>query len=166
LLAACDLAVGEDGLVLGFPEVRRGLAPALVSVILRDRIADRALRELFFCGELIDRDRALALGLITHAAASGRGEELALRLAGQILRGGPEAVRQSKAILAGPRVGGACEQPGMAGLAEARRSVGLRLEAMLEHHFAARRTAEAMEGARAFREKREPDWTGKVERKP
>ena len=53
LLAACDFAVAADDLRIGFPEVRRGLVPALVSTILRDKLRDGDLRELFLLAEPI-----------------------------------------------------------------------------------------------------------------
>ena len=44
LMAACDLAVAAAGTKIGYPEVRRGLVPALVSTLLRHQVGDRRLR--------------------------------------------------------------------------------------------------------------------------
>src|SRR4051794_7373497 len=44
LMAACDLAVAAAGTKIGYPEVRRGLVPALVSTLLRHQIGERRVR--------------------------------------------------------------------------------------------------------------------------
>ena len=54
LLAACDFAVAADDLRIGFPEVRRGLVPAVVATVLRRKLAEADLRELLLLAEPID----------------------------------------------------------------------------------------------------------------
>src|SRR5258708_100883 len=40
LVAACDFAVASEGLMIAFPEVRRGLVPAVVATVLRKKLKD------------------------------------------------------------------------------------------------------------------------------
>ncbi|QDV39356.1 enoyl-CoA hydratase/isomerase family protein [Tautonia plasticadhaerens] len=143
LLACCDFAVAAEGLRIGFPEVRRGLVPALVSMVLTHTLRDADLRELFLLAEPIDAHRALAMGLVHRVVAEDRVRDESARLAGLVLEGAPEAVRETKRLLGQVRaaLGGVAEQ------------------VALEAHARARVSDEAREGLAAFLEKRKPRWT-------
>ena len=143
LLAACDFVVASEGLKLAFPEVRRGLVPALVSTVLRGKLKDADLRELLLLAEPIGAERAFSMGLVHRVVPETRLLEEARLLAAQILRGGPQAVRRTKALLAE--------------LTAASRVDDLRVAH--EYHIQARIGEEAREGLAAFLEKREPNWT-------
>jgi methylglutaconyl-CoA hydratase len=67
LAAACDIAIASTDARFGLTEVRLGFVPAIVSVILRRRLGDAALRELALRGHLIRADEAARIGLITRA---------------------------------------------------------------------------------------------------
>lgn len=142
LLAACDFAVATEGLKVVFPEVRRGLVPALVTTILRKKLSDADLREILLLGEPITAARALAMRLVTRVAAEGSELAEANRLAYLVLQGAPLAVRNTKALLAD--------------LAAAPSSDGLRIAH--DYHVQAKLTSEAREGLAAFLEKRPPNW--------
>jgi methylglutaconyl-CoA hydratase len=142
LLAACDFAVATEGLKVVFPEVRRGLVPALVATILRRKLSDADLREILLLGEPIGAARAQAMRLVTHVVVEGSERAEANRLADLILQGAPQAVRNTKALLAE--------------LAAAPPSDGLRIAH--DHHIQAKLTSEAREGLAAFLEKRQPNW--------
>jgi methylglutaconyl-CoA hydratase len=141
LVAACDFAVASEGLRIVFPEVRRGLVPAIVATVLRKKLRDTDLRELLLLAEPIDASRALSMGLVSRVVPEGKVLEEAVRLAGLILRGGPMAVRSTKALLA---------ELGSEGQDD--------VAVALEYHVQARVGEEAREGLAAFLEKREPHW--------
>jgi len=143
LLAACDFVVAAEGLKLAFPEVRRGLVPALVSTVLKGKLKDADLRELLLLAEPIDAGRAYSMGLVHRVVPEGDLLEEARRLAAQVLRGGPQAVRRTKALLAE--------------FTSATRVDDMRIAH--EYHIQARIGEEAREGLAAFLEKREPHWT-------
>ncbi|TXT31440.1 MAG: hypothetical protein FD138_2164 [Planctomycetota bacterium] len=143
LMAACDLAIAADDLKTGFPEVRRGLVPALVSTVLCDKLRDGDVRELFLLGEVISAQRALAMGLVQRIVPPEQLFAEAQRLARTILLGGPESVRQTKRLLN----------------MHANLEADERIEEFIASHLQARRTEEAREGAAAFLEKRPPSWT-------
>ena len=143
LMAACDLAVAADDLKIGFPEVRRGLVPALVSTVLCDKLRDGDVRELFLLGELISAKRAKKMGLVQRVVPAAQVLGEAQRLARTILLGGPESVRQTKRLL------------NLHATVEADE----RVEEFIALHLQARRSDEAREGAAAFLEKRPPNWT-------
>lgn len=142
LMAACDIVVAADTLRIAFPEVRRGLLPALVSVILRRKLRDGDLRELLLLGEPIDAPRALAWGLVQRVVPESELFSEALRIAATLLEGAPQAVRDTKRLLAELHVTPEAE----------------RFDRALAFHHHARAGDEAKEGMAAFLEKRRPDW--------
>ena len=147
LMAGCDFIVAADDLRICFPEVRRGLAPALAAVVLRARLRDNDLRELLFLAEPINAQRALRMGLVDRVVAGDQLMPAAQAIAATILRGGPRAMRQTKRLLLD--------------LTPADRQQ--LFARALEFHKEARLSAEAREGVAAFRQHRKPDWSRGIE---
>ena len=149
VMAACDLTIAADDLKIGFPEVRRGLVPALVSTVLSGKLRDGDVRELFLLGEMISAERAREIGLVQRVVKAEQVLAEAQQLARAILIGGPESVRQTKRLLN----------------LHANVEADERIEEFIASHLQARRSEEAREGAAAFLEKRFPSWapaTGKT----
>lgn len=142
LMAACDIVVAAEDVKIGFPEARRGLVPALISRVLRPKIRDGDLRDLFLVGEPVDAQRALQIGLVQRVVPAAELLIEARRLALSVIAGGPETIRHTKRLLND--------------LFDSEHgSAGTSLEKL---HLAARRSEEAREGLAAFIEKREPVW--------
>lgn len=142
LLCCCDFAIASDDLQIGFPEVRRGLIPALVAAVLSDRVPANDLRELLLRGHSIAAERALQIGLLRQVVPTDQLLASAVRLSNEILLGAPDAVRITKQLsreLAG-------------------QSLRERLAIALRYHVLARSSAEAAEGIAAFLERRSPTW--------
>ncbi|MBI1314829.1 enoyl-CoA hydratase/isomerase family protein [bacterium] len=142
LMVACDFVVASDDLRVCFPEVRRGLVPALASVVLRRRLRDADLRRLLLLAESIDAQQGLAVGLLDCVVSSDRLLDEAQTLIATVLRGAPQAVRHTKELL-------------VAGQVEV---IEQQFHQALNSHKLARHSPEAAEGLVAFREKREPNW--------
>jgi methylglutaconyl-CoA hydratase len=142
LLAACDLVVAAEDLHIGFPEVHRGLAAALVSCLVRRQLNDRAIRELILLGQSIAAPQARALGLVNRVVAASDLSEISIELARQACKGAPGAIARTKRLLN----------------ELAPRPIAEDLRRALVYHLEARESAEAMEGIAAFRERREPRW--------
>lgn len=142
LLSCCDFAIGTPELRIAFPEVRRGLVPALVGAILQDRLRDADLRELFFIGDAINAERAQTMGLVQRLVPADRLLDEARALAATILQGAPDAIRQTKLLLQELRSTSASQ----------------RLAQALKFHKRARASNEAREGIAAFFEHRAPNW--------
>ncbi|WP_435005554.1 enoyl-CoA hydratase/isomerase family protein [Tundrisphaera lichenicola] len=142
LLAACDFAIVSEELKIVFPEVRRGLVPALVATVLRKKLKDADLRELFLLAEPIDANRARSMGLVHRVVARNCLREEARRIASLVLQGAPQAVQSTKELLAS--LGSSVDREAS--------------EIALEYHIQARIGVEAREGLAAFLEKREPRW--------
>ncbi len=142
LMAACDFALLADDAKVGFPEVRRGLTPALISVVLEGRLRNGDLRELFLLAEPVDARRALEIGLVNRVVPRDRLGEEARSLAETVMLGAPDAVRRTKQLLRSSRES----------------DVARRMAEALAAHEAVRTSDEALEGLAAFRERRHPAW--------
>jgi len=142
-MSACDFAVATKDAKFGYPEVRRGLVPALIMTFLRRQLREREARELLLLGKPFDAAHAHAIGLVNRVVA----DEAALAtevksLVSSLLQGGPEAVAETKKLLA--------ELWPV--------TVSADLDRAHAYHLSARNSAEAKEGVAAFREKRPPKW--------
>ncbi|MBN6731262.1 enoyl-CoA hydratase-related protein [Burkholderia multivorans] len=141
LVAVCDLVVATEDTTFAFPEVRLGVVPAVISVPLRRRIPHHALRRLFLTGETFGARHAEQIGLVTSTVTSDGLDGEVFRLCSQLVRGAPDALAATKALL---RADTPCILDECA----------LMLKLSLGH-FA---SEEAQEGIDAFRTKRTPSW--------
>jgi methylglutaconyl-CoA hydratase len=142
LMACCDFIVASDHMKVCFPEVRRGLVPALASVALVSRLRDSDLRQLLLLGEPVDARRALEMGLVDRVVSADQLMNAAREIAAAVLKGGPHAVQQTKRLLRELSPVDRHHQFAQA----------------LEFHSRARHGEEAHEGLAAFHEHREPNW--------
>lgn len=136
LVAACDVTVASRASTFAFSEVRIGVAPAVISLVVLPRLGHTRALELLLTGERIDGVQAAAAGLVTEAADDVDGA--VARYVGQLLLGAPQALAATKRLIRQPLDFAEVE----------------RLSAEL---FA---SDEAREGIRAFLEKRPPAWAG------
>lgn len=139
IMAACDLAIAADDARIGFPEARRGLLPALICDVLRHKVREGELRELFLVGEDVSASQAQQWGLVQRVVPADQLLQAAMTAARAILRGGPNTIRNTKALINSLYDEGSSKT-------------------LSEVHLEARHTEEAREGLDAFLEKREPNW--------
>ena len=144
LAAAMDLSVAIDDAKFGFTEVRRGLAPAMISVLCLPRMRPADAAEAMLLGNRMTGADAARLGLVNRAVPAAELDATVDGFLVDLLAGGPEALAATKQLLV--RV------PGMS--VDEAFDWTARLSAELF------RGDEAKEGMRAFLEKRPPDWTG------
>lgn len=143
---ACDLIVAAENSVFGLPEVQRGLTAAGGGLLrLPSRIPYHLAMEAILTGRRLTAGWCAEHGLVNKIAPSGRALEAALDLGEEIARNGPLAVQASKAVVS---------ESGNWTHDEAFD----RQEAIVDP---IRRSADALEGAAAFAEKRQPIWTGR-----
>lgn len=143
LALACDLIVAAEDARFGLPEVKRGLVAGGGGLLrLPRRIPPAVAMELALTGDPISAADALRYGLINAVAPSGGALDGALALAARITPNGPLAVAASRRIVAG-----ALDWTLAEGWVEQEKIYAPVFE-----------SADAVEGARAFAEKRAPVW--------
>jgi methylglutaconyl-CoA hydratase len=143
LVAAADIAVAAQDAQFGFPEVRLGLVPAVISPWVVARIGTAAAHELFLTGERFDAEQARAIGLVRHVVPAGELDRAVEARVGALLQAAPGAVAAAKSLLR----------------AVAFRSAEEVREATASLIAQRRASPEGREGLRAFLEKREPSWS-------
>jgi enoyl-CoA hydratase len=142
---SCDLIVASESATFGIPEVKRGLVAGAGGLLrLPKRIPYHQAMELALLGNHIPAARARELGLVNRLVPAGTALEAALALAAEITANGPLAVAASKKIVAS--VTGWPEDE--------------MWDRQTEIMAPVQTSKDAVEGARAFAEKRAPVWSG------
>jgi enoyl-CoA hydratase/carnithine racemase len=144
LAMACDLRVAVETAAFGLPEVRVGVPSVIEAALLPGLVGPGRAAEMLLCGTPITGRQALEYGLVNRAVPPARLRESVDEMVGQILACAPSAIRLQKELMIRWR---------QTDLASAVR-FGINAFA------AAYATGEPREGARAFLEKRPPDWGG------
>jgi methylglutaconyl-CoA hydratase len=140
LMAACDFAVAAERARIGYPEVLRGLVPAVVMYDLTRLIGDRRARQLLLSGGPISATTASDWGLVNQVTPSENCLTESIRIAKDYVHSAPQAIAAIKRLLD--------ETHG--------RPASLRGAAAVS--AAIRVSEEAREGIRAFLERRPPRW--------
>jgi methylglutaconyl-CoA hydratase len=99
LVAVCDISVMRDDAVIGFTEVRLGVAPAVISVVCLPKLRRADALELFLTGERIAPSRAAEVGLITASAPANELDAAVERYLSMVVRGGPQALAACKDLV-------------------------------------------------------------------
>ena len=135
LVACSDIAVADASAVFGFPEVKLGIIPSVISPYVLAKIGPSAARRYFVTGERFDAATALRIGLV-HEVPTDLDTAVEAIL-GELRTSGPRAARHAKRLV--------LDRPD--GPETARR-------------IAERRASdEGQEGLKAFLERRKPSWT-------
>ncbi len=142
LAAACDLTVAADSAMFSFSEVRVGVIPAMISVVVLPKLGLQNTMWLFLTGERFSAPRAAELGLIHRAVPAADLDRAVDDVIAMIRLGGPNAIREAKQLVR--RV------PELS-MDDAFRYTSNKIAEL----FA---SDEAAEGMRAFVEKRKPGW--------
>jgi methylglutaconyl-CoA hydratase len=88
LMTACDIVLASDGAQVGYPEVLRGFAPAMVMTILRRQVGEKAALDLVLTGRLLGAEEARRMGLVSRVIPDDALERECRELA-QLLAGAP-----------------------------------------------------------------------------
>jgi enoyl-CoA hydratase/carnithine racemase len=132
--------------IAGLPETRIGLIPDVGgSSRLPAIVGLGRAKELIMTGKLVDGAEAERIGLVNRVAPAADLDAVTRQLVDELLLCAPVAVGLSK------RAMDASARPAL--------STTLELEVALQESCA--RTADFAEGAQAFAEKRQPEFTGR-----
>ena len=143
LALTCDLRIAAENTRLGLPEINVGIIPAGGGIDRLPRFVPRAMAaEIMLMGQHMDADEAYRIGLVNKVVPRDQLMPTAKEWAEIICQAGPLQVRAVKeGLIRG------YDLP----LEEA-----LHLERELSNRI--RGTEDYLEGARAFVEKRKPEW--------
>jgi enoyl-CoA hydratase len=143
---ACDLIVASEEATFGLPEVTRGLVAAAGGLLrLPRRIPYHLAMEIALTGGRVPAARLQHAGLITRLVPAGQALDQARQLAFLIAENAPLALEATKRVVVE-----SADWPSADAFA--------RQNEITAPVFS---SADAMEGAAAFAEKRAPVWRGK-----
>ena len=146
LAMACDILVAADHAELGLPEPRRGLIAGAAGVHRLPRlVGTKVAMGYLLTGRHMTAARAYELGLVNEVVPLAELDAAVERWVADIVRCAPLAVRATKEA--------------------AMRGLDLPLPQAFYTSYESERTrrtsADALEGPRAFAEKRPPKWSGR-----
>ena len=142
LAMICDFALATPSAKFGFPEVRIGFVPALVSAFLSLQAGEKVCRELLLTGRVFGADEAQRYGLVNEVVGIDQLMTRAKSLAEDLLANSSQAMRATKQLLA----------------AQNRSWLQSAIAAAIEASTESRLTSDFHEGISAFLGKRKPVW--------
>ena len=148
LTLACDLVIASERATFGQPEIQLGVFPPLAAVALPRMIPAHHASELLLTGKIVGAAEAARLGLVNRVTDEAGLTAAADEVLGGLLALSPTSLRLAKQVMAGSRA-----RPTPEEIARAERFYVERLMP----------TADAVEGLRAFLEKRPPRWGARPE---
>jgi enoyl-CoA hydratase len=143
LVAMCDLCIAADNTVFSYPEARVGYTGGLIAS-LAARIPHKIAMEFVLMGRPMAAARMREAGFVNLIVPAGEQVKVAREWADELADNAPLVVSLLKNYIAEVLPLGPAERSGIA-----RRTLDL-----------ANRSADAKEGAAAFREKRKPKFRG------
>src|SRR5450830_682076 len=140
---ACDIRIAESQAQMALPEAAVGLLPCAGGTqLLPWLVGEGWAKRMILCGERINAETALRIGLVEEVVAPGQARQRALELAQQVDRQSPASVAACKTLIQGAR------HQAPAGI------LPLEREAFLDLFDG----VDQQEGVNAFLQKRKPMW--------
>lgn len=145
LAMSCDMIVASETAKFGQPEINLGVIPGAGGTQRLSRAVGKAIAmEMVLNNRTLTAEEAKQFGLVNHVVPVERYLDEALRLAGEIARRAPLAVRLGKQ---------AVNQAFESSLAESIKDERRLFYLLFASH-------DQKEGMQAFMEKRKPEWKG------
>jgi methylglutaconyl-CoA hydratase len=142
LAMVCDFALATPSAKFGFPEVRIGFVPALVSAFLSLQAGEKVCRELLLTGRFFGADEAQRYGLVNEVIATDELMRRVKSLAEALIANSSQSMRATKQLLA----------------AQNRSWLQSAIAVAIEASTESRLTSDFHEGISAFLGKRKPVW--------
>ena len=145
LAMACDLIVASEASKFGIPEAKRGLVAGAGGLMrLPRQLPKRVAMELALTGDFMSAARAESMGMINRVVPAGQALAAATELAQKIAENGPMSLTTSKAVIN--------QQEDWTA-----ENMWAKQQELVGPIFSSH---DAIEGAKAFAEKRKPNWKG------
>lgn len=147
MVLGCDLIVMEEHAKFALPEIKVGVLPDAATIKLRRRIPYHIAVELLMTGRSMDAQEAKQWGLANWVVPSGTGMSKAREVAKMLADGPPLLFPAIKQLLQHSEM--VAEHP------------AFELHDALHAVMKVAQSEDLLEGARAFSEKRPPQWKGR-----
>jgi methylglutaconyl-CoA hydratase len=142
LAVCCDFTLAVPAAKFGFPEVRIGFLPALVSVFLALQIGDKRTRDLLLTGRHFDAAEAHRLGIVNEVVSPEALMERVRALAQTLAANSPQSLAAIKRLMS----------------AQHKTWLDSAITLAIEASAEARETTDFRAGLAAYLEKRKPVW--------
>lgn len=141
---SCDIRIAEEHARMALPEAGVGLLPCAGGTQnLPWLVGEGWAKRMILCGERVDANKALQIGLVEEVVPSGQGLAAALKLAEGACKQSPSSISRCKQLVMSARDGRS-------------HTDGWRMERELFVELF--HTEDQKEGVNAFLEKRKPEW--------
>jgi len=145
LALACDLIIAKDSAEFGTPEINLGLFPFMIMALIYRNVPRKKANEMLLLGERMSAEEAREAGIVNRVVPDAEFEAAVGDWAGKLASKSPVVMRLGKDAM--------FRQQDMS-LQDALEFLQSQLTIELS-------TDDAVEGVKAFFEKREPNWTGR-----
>jgi len=98
LASACDIIVAGVGAQLGYPEIQRGFAPAMVMALLRRMVGEKVALDLVLTGRVLTAEEAKQVGLVSRVVPDSELEREVAALASTLSRTSTSALAFTKQL--------------------------------------------------------------------
>ncbi|HEX2251074.1 MAG TPA: enoyl-CoA hydratase/isomerase family protein, partial [Gemmatimonadales bacterium] len=98
LASACDIIVAGLGAQLGYPEIQRGFAPAMVMALLLRTVGEKVALDLVLTGRVLTAEEARQVGLVSRVVPDSELEREVAALASTLSRTSTSALAFTKQL--------------------------------------------------------------------